>query len=228
MTVQMMRQWGVVVKAEVSMGSRCYLVPAPQRYGGRQYQVEPDATAASYFLAAAVLTGGHVIIRNLGSDSLQGDVAFASILEQMGARVRLDRGSVSVEGTNPLAGVDVDMNAVSDTVMTLAVLAPFASSPTRIRNVAHIRHKECDRIAATCTELQRLGVWADEHEDGMTIYPSAVHGGRVRTYNDHRMAMAFGLIGLRVPGVLIENPSCVTKTFPRYFEELARLCSSNG
>ena len=122
-----------------------------------------------------------------------------------------------------LTGIDVDMNAISDTVMTLAAVACFASTPTTIRNVAHIRHKESDRLVALATELRRLGAAVDEFADGLTITPRPLHGAAVETYNDHRLAMSLALIGLRVSGVVIKNPACVAKTYPRFFEDLEKL-----
>jgi 3-phosphoshikimate 1-carboxyvinyltransferase len=218
MTLRMMAQWGIeVVEA--------YRVPAPQARPERTYAVEPDATAASYFMAAAAISGGTVHVDGLGRDSLQGDVAFADVLESMGCRVTRGSRTITVAAGAQLRGVSVDMNGISDTVMTLAAVAPFAAGPTRIRNVAHIRVKECDRISAVTTELRRLGVPCDEHADGLTIYPSEPHGAIVETYNDHRIAMSFALIGLRAPGVAIRNPACVTKTFPNYFDELGSLAT---
>ncbi len=220
MTVGIMRAWGL----DVLDG---YIVPAPQLRRAREYAVEPDASAASYFMACAAITGGTIRIGGLGSSSLQGDVRFADLLAEMGCKVERTSDSIAVTGSASLRGIDVDMNDISDTVMTLAAIAPFAETPTRIRNVAHIRAKECDRIAATAAELRRLGVDAVEHPDGLTVIPSQPHGGTVRTYDDHRMAMSFALIGLRVPGIGIANPACVTKTFPGYFEELERLTGAS-
>jgi 3-phosphoshikimate 1-carboxyvinyltransferase len=129
---------------------------------------------------------------------------------------------ITVHG-RPLQGIDVNMNAISDTVMTLAAVACFAEGPTTIRNVAHIRHKETDRLAALATELRRLGATVEEFADGLTITPRPLHGAAVETYNDHRMAMSLALIGLRVPGVVIKNPGCVAKTYPDFFTDLERL-----
>ena len=129
--------------------------------------------------------------------------------------------AIQVTGPAELRGVDVDMRDIPDTAQTLAAIAPFASTPTRIHGIASARVKETDRVRATCLELERLGVNVEEHKDGMTIYPCEdIHPATIRTYNDHRMAMAFSLIGLRAPGVTIENPDCVSKTFPNYFEVL--------
>jgi 3-phosphoshikimate 1-carboxyvinyltransferase len=192
------------------------------RYFGQNYPIEPDASAASYFLAAGAIAGGAVTVEGLGRFSLQGDVAFADCLEQMGARVTYGTDSITVEG-RPLAGIDVDMNAISDTVPTLAVAALFAEGPTRIRNVAHIRHKETDRIAAVATELRKLGADVDEFGDGLLIRPHALRGATIDTYDDHRMAMSFALAGLKSPGVVIRDPGCTAKTYPNFFADLAEL-----
>ena len=157
--------------------------------------------------------------------SVQGDVAFVDVLEQMGCRVVEGRNGITVHG-GPLRGIDVDMNAISDTVQTLSVVALFAEGATRIRNVGHIRHKETDRIGAVATELRKLGATVEEHEDGLTIEPprsGSLKAATIDTYQDHRMAMSFALAGLRIPGVRIANPSCVDKTYPRFFEDLAAL-----
>jgi len=186
------------------------------------YAIEPDASAASYFWAAAAILGGRVTVEGLTEHSLQGDVAFVDVLQQMGCRVEKCESGITVHG-RPLHGVDVDMNAISDTVMTLGAVACFAEGPTRIRNVAHIRHKETDRIAALATELRRLGAEAEEFADGLQITPRPLHGATVQTYNDHRMAMSLALVGLKVPGVVIDNPGCVAKTYPGFWQDLARL-----
>ena len=188
------------------------------------YSIESDASAASYFFAAPVICGGTVRVENISRSSKQGDIAFLDVLGQMGCKTTEDNNSIEVSCTNSGKGIDMDMRDIPDTAQTLAAIAPFASSPTRIRGIASARHKETDRIHATCMELGRLGVQVEEHEDGMTVYPcNEIQPATVRTYNDHRMAMAFSLIGLRVPGVTIENPACVSKTFPNYFDVLENL-----
>ena len=189
----------------------------------RAYGVEPDASAASYFFAAAALLDGKVTVEGLGTDSLQGDLQFVDVLAAMGADV--DRGATrtTVRGTAVLHGIDVDLRHLSDMVPTLAAVAVFAESPTTIRGVGFIRGKESDRIAAVVTELQQCGIDAVELDDGLTILPGQPHAARIRTYDDHRMAMAFALIGLRVPGIEIRDPDCVAKTFPGYFEALDQL-----
>jgi len=195
----------------------------PGRYEGRAYRIEPDASAASYFFAAAAITGGAVTVEGLGPSSIQGDVAFVDVLEHMGCRVERAADAISVTG-GPLRGVDVDMNAISDTVMTLAAVALFADGPTRMRAIGHIRHKETDRIAALAAELGKLGATVREHPDGLWIDPpSAIRPAEIATYDDHRMAMAFALVGLRAPGVTILDPECVRKTYPGYWTDLERL-----
>ncbi len=194
-------------------------------YRGRGYIIEPDASAASYFFAAAAITGGSVRVDGLGLDSLQGDVAFAECLKQMGAEVDYgDDGDteITVSG-GKLRGIDVDMNAISDTVPTLAVVALFAEGETTIRNVAHVRQKETDRIAAVATELRKLGAVVEQRGDGLTIRPANLQPANIETYNDHRMAMSFAVAGLRIPGVRIENPKCVDKTYPAFFDDLSAL-----
>jgi 3-phosphoshikimate 1-carboxyvinyltransferase len=188
------------------------------------YPIESDASAASYFFAAPAICGGKVRVENVSRRSRQGDMAFLDILQEMGCTVTDGDHFIEVAGAGTLTGVDVDMRDIPDTAQTLAAVAPFASSPTRVRGIASARLKETDRVHATCTELARLGVRVEEHEDGMTIYPGeAMKPAVIQTYDDHRMAMAFSLIGLRVDGVTIENPACVSKTFPNYFDVLDTL-----
>jgi len=218
MTIGLMRRRGV----EVLRRGDAISVASGQRYRGGEIAIEPDATAASYFLAAPVLVGGEVRVRGLGRESLQGDVGFADVLAAMGAEVRFDDESIAVR-RGELRGIDFDFRAISDTFLTAAVLAPFASSPSRIRGIGHTRGQETDRVAAVARELSRLGVRVKETADDLTIEPSRVRAGEVQTYGDHRMAMSFALIGLRVPGVRIRDPRCVEKTFPDFFDRLAAL-----
>ncbi|HEV3163746.1 MAG TPA: 3-phosphoshikimate 1-carboxyvinyltransferase [Isosphaeraceae bacterium] len=195
----------------------------PARYTGRPYAIEPDASAASYFFAAAAITGATITVEGLGTSSIQGDVAFVEILEHMGCKVDRQLTSTTVTG-GAFRGVDVDMNAISDTVMTLAVVALFARGMTRIRNVAHIRHKETDRLAALATELRKLGATVDEQPDGLIIFPpDRITPARIATYDDHRMAMAFAIAGLKAEGVTILDPGCVAKTYPGFWDDLAAL-----
>jgi 3-phosphoshikimate 1-carboxyvinyltransferase len=223
MTIRMMHSFGVKVEHAASGRYRI----APQRYHGTEYRVEPDASAASYFFAAAAITGGEVTVQGLARDSLQGDVRFVDVLQRMGCGVRWGASSITVCGKT-LCGVDVDMNEISDTAQTLAAVALFAEGPTRIRNVAHIRHKETDRIRAVATELRRLGIAVDEQDDGLTIHPGPVHAATIDTYDDHRMAMSFALVGLKVRGIRIANPDCTAKTYPRFFDDLQALCDGEA
>jgi 3-phosphoshikimate 1-carboxyvinyltransferase len=229
MTVAMMRQFGATI--EVTESKHFVIrqgVRTVRTYGRLHvYDIEPDASAASYFFGAAAITGGRVGIQlpeNLVSTVLQGDFRFVDLLKQMGCRPSRSGGEAPwlVRGA-PLHGIDTDMNDISDTVMTLAAVACFADGPTTIRNVAHIRHKETDRLAALATELRRVGAHVDEFADGLTITPRPLHGAEIETYNDHRMAMSMALIGLKVPGIVIKNPGCVAKTYPRFFDDLEKL-----
>lgn len=221
MTLAIMRDFGVTVERDEYRFFRI----SPTRYVPiPTYSIESDASAASYFFAAPALCGGTVRIENISRRSVQGDIAFLDVLEKMGCRVIESDNSITVNRQLQITGIDLDMRDIPDTAQTLAALAPFADSPTRIRGIASARVKETDRIAATCAELTRLGVRVEEHPDGMTIYPCQnFRPAVIQTYNDHRMAMAFSLIGLRVPGVTIENPGCVSKTFPNFFEVLETL-----
>ena len=220
MTLQVMKAFGVEAVAADDL--RTIRLPSGSGYQSRAYPIEPDASAASYFFAMAAVTGGEVTVEGLSRNSLQGDVAFCDALAEMGCEVHYDESSITVKG-NPLKAVNVDMNAISDTVQTLSVVALFAEGTTRIRHVEHIRHKETDRIAAVANELRKLGASVVEHPDGLEITPSALHGATIDTYNDHRMAMSFALAGLRIPGVVIKDPGCTQKTYPKFFDDLQAL-----
>jgi len=219
MTLRMMEAWG----AKWNIEGDTISISGGQAYRARRFTVEPDASSASYFAAAAALCGGTVTIQGLSANSVQGDIALLAVLQQMGARVKWNTDSVEVTGTGPLRGVDVAMNAMPDMVATLAAIAPFATSPTRIRKVEFIRHHESDRIRSIGAELRRLGASVTDLEDGMEIRPSKLTAARIETYDDHRIAMAFSIVGLRIGGVKILNPGCVSKTFPDFFEKLASL-----
>jgi 3-phosphoshikimate 1-carboxyvinyltransferase len=219
MTVAMMRQFGVMVESDLAT---FFQVPKQSSYRSRVFEIEPDASAASYFFGAAAITEGRVRVDGLSTLSLQGDVGFVDFLREMGCEVSRGEEHLTVQGA-PLHGIVVDMNDISDTVMTLAAVACFAEGPTTIRNVAHIRHKETDRLAALATELRRVGAEVDEFADGLTIHPRPLHGAEIETYNDHRMAMSMALIGLKVPGIVIKNPGCVAKTYPGFFNDLEKL-----
>ena len=224
LTVATMAAFGVTVARE----GRAGFAVEPGRYRGRHHRIEPDASAASYFFAAAALCGGRVRVPGLGSGSAQGDLAFVEVLEAMGARARRDDEGTEVQGTGELAGVDVDMSDCSDTAQTLAALAPFASSPTRVRGIGFIRRKETDRIAAVVRELQRCGIVAEEQDDGFVVHPGVPRPTLIQTYGDHRMAMSFALLGLRAPGIEIADPAVVAKTFPGFFATLEGLRATAG
>jgi 3-phosphoshikimate 1-carboxyvinyltransferase len=198
-------------------------VVAPSGYRATDYIIEADASAASYFFAAAAIVGGRVTVAGLASDSAQGDIAFVDVLVSMGAEVRADAAGLTVVGSDPLHGTEVNLANLSDTVPTLAVVAAFATSPTRITGVGFIRAKESDRIGAVVAELRRLGIEADQEPDGLVVRPGPITPARVETYDDHRIAMAFALVGLRIPGIEISDPGCVAKTYPGYFEALEAL-----
>jgi 3-phosphoshikimate 1-carboxyvinyltransferase len=219
MTLRLMERWG----AGGTMDDGTIVVPGGQRYAAQDFEVEPDASGASYFAAAAALVGGTVMLEGLSADSVQGDIEFLRLLERMGARVQWRADGIEVSGTGRLDGIDVAMNTMPDLVPTLAALAPFCSSPTRIRAVAFIRHHESDRIRALTTELSRLGAAVHECEDGMLIEPSRLKAAAVETYDDHRIAMAFAVAGLKAAGIRIKNPGCVSKTYPDFFRDLAAL-----
>ncbi|MFM8252326.1 MAG: 3-phosphoshikimate 1-carboxyvinyltransferase [Planctomycetota bacterium] len=222
MTLRVMQAFGVHV--EIAARDR-YVIPSGQRYQGRAYAIEPDASAASYFWGAAAVTGGRITVQGLARDALQGDVAFCDCLAQMGCDVEYSADQITVTG-RPLQGITVNMNAISDTVQTLAVVALFATGPTTITGVGHIRHKETDRIGDLARELRKLGAQVDEWDDGLRVTPGALHGASIATYHDHRMAMSLALAGLRVPGVVIQDPACVNKTYPHYFTDLEGLAAA--
>ena len=224
MTLAVMRDFGVEVGRD---GYARFDVPAPAGYRARPYEVEPDAASASYFLAAAAVTGGEVTVEGLTRSSAQGDARFADVLARMGCEVAWTERGVTVRGPRRLRGIRVDLNAMPDMVLTLAPLALFADGPTEIDNVANLRVKESDRLAALATELGRLGGRVQERPDGLVIWPpEKVLGGRVATYNDHRMAMGLSIAGLAAPGVEIADAECVVKTYPEFFEDLGRLCEA--
>jgi 3-phosphoshikimate 1-carboxyvinyltransferase len=201
---------------------RTFIVPGTG-YRAADVMIEPDASAATYLLAAAAITGGRVRIPGLTRHSRQGDARFAEVLARMGAEVVVDDQGTEVRGTGTLRGLEIDLGGMSDAAQTLAVVAVFADRPTRITGIGFIRAKETDRIAAVVTELRRLGIDAEEEPDGLVVHPGRPTPGLVATYDDHRMAMSFALLGLVVPGIRIADPGCVAKTFPGYFDTLEQL-----
>jgi 3-phosphoshikimate 1-carboxyvinyltransferase len=198
------------------------------RYAGRDYRVEPDASSAQYMFLAAAIVGGRVRVSDLPGSSGQADMGVLEVLSKMGCEVERQRDHVTVSAPSAgLRAVDVDMNRMPDAVLGVAVAALFCAGTTTIRNVGNLRIKETDRLAALETELRKLGAKAHAGHDSLTITPpkdvTRLHGAAIDTYDDHRMAMSFALAGLRVPGVLIRDPHCVAKSWPGFFEVLARL-----
>jgi len=220
LTLENMHAFGA--QAEWTAAGEALRVRAGHPYRARRFAIEPDASAAAYPFCAAAIAGGRVRVENVARSSIQADFALLDVLEKMGCAVT--RGNDFAEVTGPtgrLGAVDVDMNDFPDAVLALAVVALFADGETRIRNVANLRIKETDRLAALETELRKLGANARTTGDSLTICPGPLHGAEIATYDDHRMAMAFALAGLRVPGVAILDPGCVSKTWPEYFTALA-------
>ena len=218
-TLAVMRAFG----ATIDCPDETTFVVAPGGYRGRDYAVEPDASAASYPFAVAAICGGRVRVEGLGAGSVQGDAAFADVLGLMGATVERDASGTTVSRYGSLGGGTFDFTHISDTAPTLAAVSVFADGPTEVTGVGFIRQKESDRIAAVVTELRRCGIEAHETAGGWTVVPGTPRPAVVQTYEDHRMAMAFALLGLRVPGIAIAGPSCVAKTFPDYFAALEQL-----
>jgi 3-phosphoshikimate 1-carboxyvinyltransferase len=221
MTLDVMATFGAVVE---STHPQRFHIPAGQRYRGRSYAIEPDAMSAGYFFAAAAVTGGRVRVDGLTPASSQGDVRFVEVLERMGCAVERGATWIAVRGPRYLHGVDVDMNAMPDAALTLSIVACFAQGPTRIRNIGHIRLKESDRMTALASELGKLGARVSVSESDLVVEPpEQVRPARIATYDDHRIAMSFAVAGLAAPGIVIENPDCVGKTFPNFFESLEQL-----
>lgn len=214
MTLRMMREFGISVAEDEP---NIFTIHPGQKYQERTYGIEGDASSASYFWAAAAITGGRMKVMNIGEDSIQGDAGFPWILKQMGAVVRAGSDWAEVEG--PVTrGLKIDLNAMPDMVPTLAVTSLFVPGRTVIINVANLRYKESDRLKAMTVELRRIGATVEELPDGLIIEGGDLHGAEIETYNDHRIAMAFALAGLRIPGIKIKDPGCVSKTFPSFFD----------
>lgn len=221
-TAAVMGSFGV---DSVDIGERVVVVGAG-RYIGREYVIEPDASAASYPLAAAAICGGSVRVQDLGPDALQGDAAFADVLAEMGCTVHRDATGTTVVGTGILHGIAIDMADLSDLVPTLAVIAPFADSATEITGVGFIRAKESDRLGDLAAELALCGIVATVLDDGLRIEPGFGSGAGLQTHHDHRLAMAFGVLGLRVGGVRVHDPDVVSKSWPDFWTALEGIRSS--
>lgn len=220
MTIDIMKHFGGEVK---NSGYREFTIDNKKRYTGKRYSIEADASGASYFFAAAAITGGRVRVTNLGKGSLQGDINFVKILEKMGCAADINDDYIEVTG-KALKGIDADMGELPDVVQTLAIVALFAKGKTRISNAANLRIKETDRLKALYNELTRVGGEVEETADGLIINGGRkLKGAEIETYNDHRMAMSFSVLGLAVAGIVIKNPDCVNKSFPSFFEKLEEL-----
>ena len=218
MSLHVMRSFGADA---TTIDPFTYHVSTAQKYIGQKFQIEGDASAATYFLAAAAIAEGRVRITNLSPDSLQGDLKFLSVLAEMGCKVLKHTNGIEINGAR-LRGVDVDMNEIPDCVPTLAIVAAFADGPTIITNVGQLRYKESDRLAALSKELSKIGARVELIDDGLAIHPQPLHGAEIETYNDHRIAMSFAIAGLRVEGIVIKNPNCVSKSFPKFWDEFKK------
>lgn len=223
MTLSVMSDFGIDVECNEEYTS--FVIPQG-KYRPMEYQIEGDASNASYFWAAAAITGGRVTVSNVPVPSLQGDSGLVPLLARMGCDVSCDGGGITLQGRDRLEGITVDMGDMPDVVPTLAVVAAFAHGKTVIQNIAHLRIKECDRLNATLTELSKMGVKVEEGEDFMVIHGDggeSLHGAEIETYKDHRMAMSFAVAGLKIPGVKITGEECVAKSFPDFWERFAKL-----
>ena len=220
MTLSTMRAFGVSAERE---DDRLFRVRAGQRYQAREYAVEPDASGASYFFAAAAVTGSCVVVPHLGHGSAQGDLGLLDVLAKMGCEVSVGADAVTVRGPARLRAVDADFTRMGDVATTLMAIAPFADGPVTVRGIAQTHFEESDRPVAAATELRRMGLQVDSDWDTVTIHPGVPRPTDVETYDDHRIAMSFAITGLRAPGIRILNPGCVSKTFPEFFTVLRRL-----
>ena len=219
MTCNMMEQFGVSVKKQ---DDKTFILPADSHYEARAYDIEPDVSAACYFYALCPLLQVPVLVEGIHANSLQGDLAFVKLLTRLGCTLEdtVEGILLTPPASGTFPGIDVDMRSYSDQAITLSAIAPFATSPTIIRGIGHIRLQESDRISGIVRELRRVGITCTETSDSITIYPGTPHGALIETYEDHRMAMGFSLLGLRTPGIRIHDPACCKKTFPDYFETL--------
>ena len=219
-TMRMLSEFGV----EVDFDGEGYLVKGGQWISIGNYYIEPDVSAACYFYGAAAITGGSVTVKNVFFSSMQGDMKFLKLLENMGCTLTETAYGICLTGPENgcLSGIDVDMNDFSDQALTLAAIAPYASGDVIIRNVGHIRGQECNRMEAIINELTKAGIECHMADDDIYIKPGVVKPARIETYDDHRVAMAMSLMGLRADGIVIDNPMCCRKTFEKYFETFER------
>ncbi len=217
-TLEVMEAFGAEVEDRTD-----HFVVAPTGYRKAHYPIEADASAAAYPLVAAAITAGNVTIEGIPEGSTQADLALLDVLEHMGCRVERRERRIMLSGPAALRAIDVDMNSAPDAVLALAVACLFADGTSRISNVGNLRLKETDRLSALKTELRRIGAGAEIEGDDLIVVPGPLHAAAVETYDDHRMAMSFALVGLRVRGIEIIDPACVAKTWPRFFQMLERL-----
>ncbi len=220
-TVDAMRHFGAKVSNEADF---THFKVEPTGYTANDLTVEADASTATYFAALAAVTRGKIVMNNLGRNTRQPDYGFFAILERMGCTVTRGESASSVEMAGRLkGGFDIDMRPLSDATLTLAAIAPFADAPIHMHGVAHIRHHECDRIAAMCKSLTKVGIKVDEHPDGLTVYPGRPKFGVLETFEDHRMAMSLAVLGIGGAGVELKHPQCVSKTCPGFFDQLSAI-----
>ncbi len=226
LTAAMMQSFGISVEKQNVDGQTQYCFNGEGAYEAREYDIEPDMSAAAYFYALAAVLGTKVSVKGVTNHMLQGDTAFLDLLRQMGCIIDRSAENIVVQGPKQgrlKGGFVIDMSAFSDQALTLAAIAPFADAPITINGIGHIRLQECDRIQAIVQNLTTLGIKVDEKEAEVTIYPGEIHGGDIETFDDHRVAMSFALTGLRTEGVRILNPMCCRKTFAEYFEVLEQI-----
>lgn len=221
-SMKMMAEFGCQTE---QLDSDTYRVMPEQQYKAREYQIEPDVSAACYFYAIAAVTGNEGKVSHVHRTAAQGDIHFLEVLEKMGCRLREEADGIAVAGpvSGKLKGIRINMSNFSDQTMTLAAIAPFAEGDTVIEGVGHIRLQESDRIHGIVTELSRMGILCEAREEGLTIHPGTVKPATIQTYEDHRMAMAFAVTGCRAEGIRIADPDCCKKTFENYFEVLTNL-----
>jgi len=219
LTLDIMSRFGIECKRH---GYEQFFINGKQPYQAGTFLVEPDCSQAGYFWAAAAITGADIKVNGVTENTRQGDLRFTRILEQMGCEIRHDHDGIRVKG-GTLSGVEADMADMPDMVPTLAVVAAFARGKTVIKHVAHLKDKESDRLGSVANELLKIGIEATANDSGLIITGGHAHGAEIETYNDHRMAMSFSLVGLKVPGIMIKNERCVDKSFPTYWDEFEQL-----
>ncbi len=219
MTLALMKIFGVEVTEEKG---KIFKISAPQKYKPQAYQIEADASNASYFFAAAAVTEGRICVTNMNPHTLQGDIKILDLMSQMGCKVQKNSDSIIVEG-GPLRGIQADLQDIPDMVPTLAIMALFAQGETFIKNIAHLKIKETDRIEALANELRKIGAQVEAGNDYLKIIPQPLHSASIKTYNDHRMAMSFAIAGLKIPGLIIQDPECVKKSYPGFWNDLNKL-----